>query len=151
MENIATFRIKNDLTKFFDINSYTYNHTLRVYNSVLNHYTSGEFSTKLQIVALFHDVVEDTKYTIADLKEMYFNDFIEFFGEEFIDKVIDAILVITRYKDETYKDYIYRVKTNKLASIVKVLDLEDNLFNCFIENNSSLANRYIKALEILNN
>ena len=144
-------KIKTDLPKFFNVNDYTYNHTLRVYNSVSKHYANNEdgIVVKLKIIALLHDVIEDTKYDIEILKEMYYNDLIWIFYSTSIDEIFEALNAITRKTSETYKEYINRVKQNKLASIVKVLDLEDNLFNCFIEHNSSLANRYIKALTIL--
>lgn len=153
MDNVAILRIKNDLTKYFNTGSYVYNHTLRVYNSVINHYPiNNELSLKLQIIALLHDVAEDTEYNVDKLKEIYFNDFNEFFGEDFIDDVFNGLAAITRDKNESYLEYIKnKVKPNYLGSIVKMLDLEDNLFNCFIEKNDSLANRYIRALTILNN
>ena len=43
------------------------------------------------IVALLHDIVEDTDTTFEDLKEMGFND-----------KVIDALKLMTHNKDEDY-------------------------------------------------
>lgn len=144
-------KIKADLHKFFNVNSYTYNHTLRVFNSISKHYINNEdcIVTKLKIIALLHDVIEDTDYTIEMLKEMYYNDFIWVLSYTSIIEIFDALNVITRKTNETYIDYINNIKQNKLATIVKVLDLEDNLFNCFIEHNSSLTNRYIKALTIL--
>jgi len=153
MDNVVIFKIKNDLNKYFDKESYVYKHSLRVFNSVINHYpTNTELSLKLQIIALLHDVAEDTEYNIDKLKDIYFNTFNEFFEKDFIKDVFNGLAAITRDKNQSYMEYIKnKVKPNYLGSIIKMLDLEDNLFNCFIEKNNSLANRYIRALTILNN
>jgi len=71
------------------------------------------------IVAVLHDIVEDTDATLSDLKSRGFNQ-----------KIIDAIDAITRRKEETYSNYILRCKENKIAKIVKLADLEDNRNRC---------------------
>ena len=149
MENVLILRIKNDLTKFFNTSDYVYNHSLRVYHSVLNHYPNNSLS--LAIIAILHDVVEDTEYNLEKLKNMYFNDFCGFLGNTETNLIFNAIDVITRKKDETYTDYINRVKLNKYATIVKILDLEDNLFSCYKDKNISLSKRYLKALKTIFN
>jgi (p)ppGpp synthase/HD superfamily hydrolase len=67
-------------------------------------------------VALLHDVVEDTEYTIDDIRNMGFPE-----------DVVDAVYCITRTKEMPYMDYIRIVKTNDLATQVKLLDLEHNM------------------------
>ena len=48
--------------------------------------------------------------------------------EGFDDEIIDAVVAITRRKDEFhYSDFIKRVKANKIARIVKIYDLEDHM------------------------
>lgn len=66
-------------------------------------------------VALLHDVVEDTAYTLEDLKK-----------EKFPDEVIDAVDAISKRVEEDYFEYILRVKCNKLAKLVKLADIEHN-------------------------
>ena len=154
-DNVVAFRIKTDLDKkFFPLNdrltnvkiNYTYFHTLRVFNSVKNH----ELSIYCQILALLHDVVEDTNYTIDDLKKMYEIDFNWLFDNTNNTKMFfESLNALTRHKGESYIDYIKRVKTNSNATIVKILDLEDNLFNCIKSKNTSLVKRYINALKFL--
>ena len=94
-----------------------------------------------RIVAVLHDTLEDTELTIEYLKE-----------EDFPEYIIEAIDTITRKENESYFEYIERVKENELALKVKLLDLEDNLDESRlskIEDNNSLKERYIKAKKIL--
>ena len=68
-----------------------------------------------KIVALLHDVIEDTSTTFDDLKQ-----------EEFSDEILKAIDCITKRESEEYNDYIIRVKTNPIARAVKINDLIHN-------------------------
>ena len=68
------------------------------------------------IVALLHDIVEDTDTTFEDLKEMGFND-----------KVIDALKLMTHNKDEDYFKYVEKIGKNPIARKVKIKDLEHNM------------------------
>lgn len=69
-----------------------------------------------QIVALLHDVIEDTDLTAMDLID-------KGIPKEFI----DIVLLLTREKGISYSDYIKKVKTNKIAIEVKIADLESNM------------------------
>ena len=66
------------------------------------------------VVALLHDVVEDSDITLEILSK-YFND-----------DIIAALRVLTKKENDDYVMYIKRVKTNKLATKVKIKDLEHN-------------------------
>ena len=66
-------------------------------------------------VALLHNVVEDTNYTIEDLRK-----------EGFSEEVLDAVALLTRDKSEEYMDYVYKIKPNAIARKVKLSDLEHN-------------------------
>lgn len=70
-----------------------------------------------RIVAVLHDVVEDTDMTLSCLKSQ----------EGFSNNVIEALDCLTRRKNETYDEFIDRIKTNKLATKIKIYDLEDNM------------------------
>lgn len=65
--------------------------------------------------ALLHDVIEDTDYTFDDLR-------IEGFSEE----VIEALRLLTHKPGDTYMDYICAIKSNPLATKVKIADLYHN-------------------------
>lgn len=66
-------------------------------------------------VALLHDVIEDSDYTIQNLKD-----------EGFPAEVTDAIKVLTHSKGTQYFEYINIVKNNKIATRVKIEDLKHN-------------------------
>lgn len=67
------------------------------------------------IVALLHDVVEDTAYTIDDLRAMGFSE-----------KVCDAIALMTHDPAVPYLDYVAQIKQNPIARAVKLADLRHN-------------------------
>ncbi|NOU66028.1 GTP pyrophosphokinase [Paenibacillus sp. LMG 31461] len=72
-------------------------------------------STEESIVAVLHDVVEDSDFTLFDLKK-----------EGFSLTILEALDCLTRRPNETYEGFIKRIKVNPLATVVKLLDLEDN-------------------------
>src|SRR5262249_31181412 len=82
-------------------------HPLRVLNGV-----EGE---EAQIVAILHDVVEDTSVTLADLRQAGFSE-----------TVLAAVQCVTHGKDEPYAEYVVRCKANDIARQVKLADLQDN-------------------------
>ncbi len=66
------------------------------------------------LVALLHDLIEDTDVSI------------DFLREEFSAEVCNAVELLTRKSGEDYFDYIRRVGKNSLARRVKLADLEHN-------------------------
>jgi hypothetical protein len=70
-------------------------------------------SPKQRVVALLHDVVEDTEVTLDDLKV---------FGQQ----VVKAVDAITKRPGESLDDYLVRVEANPLARTVKIADLTHN-------------------------
>jgi (p)ppGpp synthase/HD superfamily hydrolase len=71
-----------------------------------------------QIVAVLHDVVEDTKVTLTALEERGFGK-----------PVLDAVDCLSHRPGESYDDYINRLAINPIARQVKLSDLRDNLAN----------------------
>lgn len=69
-----------------------------------------------KIVALLHDVVEDSEITIEDLAK-----------EGFSNKILIAVELLTKTENKPYEEYINEIKKNKLARVVKMADLEDNM------------------------
>lgn len=67
------------------------------------------------IVALLHDVIEDTPYTLDDLRAMGFSE-----------QVLDALALMTHDKRIPYMDYVAKIKGNKIARTVKLADLKHN-------------------------
>jgi len=67
-----------------------------------------------KIVAVLHDVVEDTSVTVDDLRR-----------EGFSETILAAVDCVT-HRQETYADYVVRCKNNPIANQVKLADLTDN-------------------------
>ncbi len=67
------------------------------------------------IVALLHDVVEDTDYSLKDLENMGFPE-----------SVIQALALLTHDKNVPYMDYVARIKDDPIARAVKLADLKHN-------------------------
>ena len=67
------------------------------------------------IVALLHDVVEDTDYTLEDLAA-------EGFGKD----LLEAVALMTHEDDVPYLDYVAKLKDNPIARAVKLADLAPN-------------------------
>ena len=78
----------------------------------------------VQEVCLLHDVIEDTDFTIEELREIY----IECGFEQYFDLYIeDALRKITHDKSIDYGEYIKICLKNPISAIVKMMDLQDNL------------------------
>jgi (p)ppGpp synthase/HD superfamily hydrolase len=73
-------------------------------------------SEEQKIVALLHDVVEDTNWTFEDLVR-----------EGFSESVIEALRLLTHTDGSLYEDYVERLASNSLAKAVKKADLADNM------------------------
>ena len=67
------------------------------------------------VVALLHDVVEDTPYTLDDLRKMGFPE-----------AVLDALTLLTHTDDTPYLNYVARLKSNSIARAAKLADLRHN-------------------------
>ena len=82
-------------------------HPLRVMVGVEDH--------NAQIVAVLHDVVEDTLLSLEDIR-----------AEGFSNGVIEALGLVTHQKDQSYAAYVIACKQNDIARQVKLSDLRDN-------------------------
>lgn len=67
------------------------------------------------IVGVLHDILEDTDCPQWLVRKL--------FG----DKICDAVVAITRFSDEKYRDYLHRCCKNDIARKIKRCDIEDNL------------------------
>ncbi|ANF96092.1 HD domain-containing protein [Paenibacillus bovis] len=73
-------------------------------------------SEEARIVAVLHDVLEDTDVTAHDLA-----------AEGFSEEIVEAVQAMSRQEDEDYEDFVLRAKQNSLARTVKMADIEDNM------------------------
>ena len=103
---------------------------------------TDEYST---CVALLHDVVEDTPITFEELSGI------------FPDEVIAALKLLTHEDGVDYFDYVRAIKSNPIATAVKLADLKHNsdqtrLVGSDVSEDKVAAweKKYSKAMEILN-
>jgi len=94
------------------------------------------------IVALLHDLVEDTDYTIDDLISMGFDK-----------TVTDAIALMTHADGVDYMEYVRMIKKNPIATAVKLADLKHNsdLTRLDVVDETAIARKekYRKAIALL--
>ena len=110
-----------DFVKFCtdgDASGHDYFHTIRVLElaSTIAREESRFHPVELetvQLIALLHDVVEDSNITLDDLREIGFPY-----------SVVEAVDAITRRDGEDRIHYLNRVKENALARVVKIADLK---------------------------
>jgi hypothetical protein len=89
-------------------------------------------------VAVLHDVLEDTD---TDVKNMWFVGVNR--------DVLDVVSILTRQPEESYEDYIRRVRLNPTARKVKLADLAHNMDITRGPIPMSLMNRYTWAWMVL--
>jgi (p)ppGpp synthase/HD superfamily hydrolase len=98
--------------------------------------------TKLEkVVALLHDVVEDTPVGFKELRELGFSQ-----------EVLDALDSVTKRPGEKYADFVLRAKANEIGRLVKLADISDNLEDQSAldpDEAAFLTQRYTKAREVL--
>jgi (p)ppGpp synthase/HD superfamily hydrolase len=68
-----------------------------------------------RIVAVLHDVVEDTGISLEDLR-----------NEGFSETVLTAIASVTKVPGESYEAFVERAALNPIGRVVKLADLEEN-------------------------
>lgn len=94
------------------------------------------------IVALLHDVVEDSSYTLEDLKEMGYPA-----------SVIDALALMTHDPSVPYMEYVKAISTSAIASRVKLADLKHNSdlsrLNKIDEKALARVEKYAAAIKLL--
>ena len=84
-------------------------HCLHVMNAV------KDLGEQAQIVAVFHDLLEDTEWTGDQLIEQGFEE-----------RTVKLVEMMTHKEGETYEDYIARVSLNSITRAVKMHDLRHN-------------------------
>ena len=88
------------------------------------------------VVALLHDVVEDTDVTFEQLES------------EFPSEIIDILKLLTKTKDIDYYEYINKIKENAVARKAKIADIKHRL-DVITDKDIKREEKYKKALSIL--
>lgn len=69
-----------------------------------------------KIVAVLHDVLEDTNTTVDELYELGCDN-----------DIVEAILALTKLKGESRTEAAKRTLQNPIARVVKIADINDNM------------------------
>lgn len=96
----------------------------------------------ITVVALLRDVIEDTDYTLNDLKNMGFSN-----------TVCEALSYLTHDDTVPYLEYVKNIKKSRIATVVKLADLKHNSdltrLDCVKEKDLSRVEKYKEAIKIL--
>lgn len=107
------------------------NHVKRVADMV------KPFGKDYEIVALLHDILEDTDIIYMELLNLFSYD------------IAEDVLALTRHPSDKYFDYIERItRCGKRPTIIKYYDIIDHLHNKATLK-PTLEKRYLKAKKIL--
>jgi (p)ppGpp synthase/HD superfamily hydrolase len=94
------------------------------------------------MAAVLHDVVEDSAWTLDDLRARGFS------GE-----VLAAVDALTKREGEDYEAFVARAAAHPVARRVKIADLEDNMdvrrTGFVSERDTERLNRYLRAWRLL--
>ena len=126
--------------QLYSLGDYVKLHIMPVYNAVKT--LVDDRDTACMVAGILHDTLEDTDTTIADILF------------EFGNEVAEAVIALSRKKDEKYTNYIDRVSKNRIASIVKYADLMNNMSNIPAtswtkKQKMAMFNRYMKAINVI--
>jgi len=86
-------------------------------------------------VAYLHDVIEDTKCDADTLLRAGIPQ-----------NIVDAVVAITKVKGQSYMEYLFTVRVNKLARTVKIADMKANLAD---DPTEKQIKKYEQGLDIL--
>lgn len=94
------------------------------------------------VTALLHDVVEDTAYSLEDLRRMGYPE-----------QILEAISLLTHREGIPYLEYVAAIKENPIARRVKLADLRHNSdltrLDAVDEKALARAEKYKQAIRLL--
>ncbi len=94
------------------------------------------------VVALLHDVLEDTEITVLDLQEWGITD-----------RQIEALKLLCHDESVPYLEYVLKLRSNPIAEKVKIADLRHNADLTRLteasEEDRKRAEKYKQALQLL--
>ena len=112
--------------------------------TVMMNLKHDEYAVDYLVVALLHDILEDTQLTLEDLRKYGISSTQE-----------ESLLLLTKSKNTNYFDYINALKSNDIAIAVKIYDLKHNMeitrLKTITEHDIKRIQKYHLALNILTN
>ncbi len=134
LQRATNFAIEAHGDQMYGDKPYLY-HLSQVENNVIR--VLGVDAFKERIVAMLHDVIEDTDVAWFELVGM--------FGKE----ITDAVQAMSKIDGEDYYDYIARCRANPIALLVKKCDTMANLTQSFTEQRHKGIIKYTTQLQLL--
>ena len=121
----------------------TFQHVCRVAEYVTsNKAIPPELKERCYLVALMHDILEDTNFDIEDFRKY---EYVRYHSEV----MTEAILQLTHNKKtETYEEYIAKIPKGSIAYWVKLADMKDHL-TLTDTLTEKLKEKYLRGLAIL--
>lgn len=116
-------------------------HALRVAEFVYNNnMIDNEIKTTCIVLAIMHDLVEDTSFTLTNTMG------------DFDNHIMECLELLTKDKNEDYEQYIMKIKSNSRycpeAYWVKIADIKDHL-SLKETLTDRLKEKYLNGLSIL--
>lgn len=106
---------------------------------------STSFQNKLVIVALLHDLLEDTKCDLSELIEL-----------EFIEELLNSIQLLTKQGNlskKEKKEYFRKIKEDEIAKEIKIADILHNMdllrLSVITEKDIARNQEYLRQLNYL--
>ena len=96
----------------------------------------GTSDPRAQLIGLMHDLVEDTEVTLDDLTTMGFDP-----------AVVEGVALVTHQDEDSYAEYVVRLKKNELAKQAKLSDLRDNASMNRVLYREALVERDLKRIQ----
>lgn len=92
---------------------------------------------RLAIIGILHDIIEDTVCTADTLIAL------------FEDKIVEAVIAMTKRQDQTREEYLERVKSNPLAKKVKLVDSMCNMRESILRGDMKRVKKYADQIAFL--
>jgi (p)ppGpp synthase/HD superfamily hydrolase len=96
-----------------------------------------EHDDRLAVIAMLHDVLEDTSCTEAILHALFDKD------------IVNAVIALTKFDGEPYEFYIMTVRSNPLARKVKMYDSAANMEESMLRGDMKRVLKYSKQIQLL--
>jgi (p)ppGpp synthase/HD superfamily hydrolase len=122
---------------YYGRKDFYYEHPHKVMNLVRKSEPDSD-RIKYAMVGILHDVIEDSDYTLDDLRK-----------ESIPEDIITAVDLLTHKKGITYSDYLIPLKENELSRRVKMADMLINASFFFRKNHESKMKKYIDGIKFL--
>jgi (p)ppGpp synthase/HD superfamily hydrolase len=98
---------------------------------------AAEGDDRLRVIAMLHDILEDTDCTEETLQQLFEDD------------VVEAVCHLTKRSGVVYDDYISNVKSHALARKVKMYDTLCNLEESLLQGDMKRVLKYSKQIKLL--